>query len=266
MQEPIQQVVVRWPAGSGLSRFYELHHQNVQVFQNPRRPPLLETGPHAVDPRNQGEGAEVHFRLIAGRAPVKGVLYQLAVRREHGARDDIERQFLHGAFEVERAAGPVLVPCAQHGVGRLGHDAGVARDALGVEGGRHDAAVPTPGVALDGDEAVPERRRQQRADDPGLDVVRGVVLQDTLHALRMAHQEVVKPEEFPLGDVFLEVGGIEAADQAVAHGPSVGDDGPSPLRHARKHQCRPLVGPGVACLHRCVHGYFKMTPPDRGRA
>ena len=49
----------------------------------------------------------------------------------------------------------------------------------------------------------------------------------------MVHQEVVKPEKFPLGDVFPEIGGIESADQAVSHGQRVGNDGAPPLPYTR---------------------------------
>ena len=126
---------------------------------------------------------------------------------------------------------------------------------------------PLPVVALAGDEAVSQRRRQQRPDDLRFDVVRGVVLQDVLHAVWMVHQEMVKPEKPPLGDFLREIGGIEAADQAIAHGQCVRDDRPPPRRHRREHEHGPLARRGVVLFDHCVtlvRRPGEIVPPHQG--
>ena len=250
-EKPIQQVLVRGRAAAARACLHDLRHQGVEIPQEPFRAPCLVARPRPVDARNQRKRAEGHFRLVADGTAVKRVLDERAVRREQGVGDDVERQSRHGVFHVQRVVGVVCGPPAQHVVGRRRDGAGVACDAPGAECRRHDAAVPAPGLAFAGDETVAQRRRQQRANDLRLDVVRGIVLQDVLHAVRMVHQEVVEPEEFPLGDVFPEVGGVEAADQAVAHRQGVSEERTPPFPRVRKDQCRPLLRDHAGRVDQC---------------
>jgi hypothetical protein len=73
------------------------------------------------------------------------------VRAEESARNDVERQTHHVYVQVSHLT---RFPCCKHPVGALDHLLGVDGDAVTVERGLRQAALPTPEVAFAREEPI----------------------------------------------------------------------------------------------------------------
>jgi hypothetical protein len=106
----------------------------------------------------------------------------LQLQAEEAPGDDAQRELHHVLVHVPHLA---LAPGTREPLGIPGHHLPVGRQALAVEGGLHEPALPQPGLALVGQQPV----AQQSTQNPPLQRILGVVAvagdEDVLDVVRV---------------------------------------------------------------------------------
>ncbi len=193
-QKPRQQIPGPAVAGRAL---HQAGDDSVEAVEDARPAPAHRPR-HPFRHVQQIEEARPHLDLIAADGLLDEAAYLLGVGGEHGAADDGEGEPHHLRHHVEAGARRKLVPARQHRRRRLCHQRRIGHQAAVVEGGRHDAALPSPRLAVAGEQPLAEARLQQAAGDPALHVVAGIVQEDALDAAGRVHDEIALPENAAL--------------------------------------------------------------------
>ena len=170
------------------------------------------------------------------------------VGREHGAGDDVEGQRHHLGGDVERLrqrapARQRRLRCRPHGVDERG-------DALAVEGGRRDAALAPPELALAGEEPVAQERPQHAAQEMALAVVRVIGQQHVLDIFRLVDQEAVQEQDAIVDHVPAEELRHQGRELIRAHPPDELDQAES----------RRQIGVLDECVRRCRRQIHAAAP------
>jgi len=84
----------------------------------------------------------------------------------------------------------------------LGHDLGIGADALGRVDGLHQFTLPIPLLALQREDAVPDRHAQLLVAE-ALDVLVGILHQHVLNVLRPRHDEKLHRPDRRAGHIAI---------------------------------------------------------------
>jgi hypothetical protein len=107
----------------------------------------------------------------------------------------------HRRRDVDLGTRRPRIPFGEEPFGDLGHDGRIADDAAVVEGRRHDAAMPAPGLALAGEQPAAQTWLEQAPGDLRLVIVGGVVEQNMLDCAGLVDEEGALPEQSPFENV-----------------------------------------------------------------
>ena len=124
---------------------------------------------------------------------------------EDGALEDVEGDAGHFEGDVEHPALRPPPPAPHEPLRRRDHGGHEARDVPRREQRRQAAALQAPFLALGGEEAVAEPRREHPALEIVLPVVRGVVDEDVADGGRIAHHGDAAEHPFAGDDGLLEM-------------------------------------------------------------
>src|SRR6185312_5746443 len=116
---------------------------------------------------------------------------------------DIEGKAHHRLIRHHRRAVRHLVPPLEQRLGMLGHHRRVGGDGARIEGWRHDAAVPSPGLALRREETLADAGLKKAPRKTGADVIVGIVKQHALDRVRVVDDPGLGPQERAVEEFFL---------------------------------------------------------------